>query len=364
MNLGLIELRRNPGRFAAVAGAVGFIVFLALILAALSDGLYLGSTGAYRSSSANVFVFSEGSGFELSGSSVTSEAAETASEAEGVGAVGRLSSFNTTATAEGEEVQLTLLGADEVTMPSVVLEGHLPAPETLEVIVDKQAQRRGLDIGTTISVNDGPDLEVVGIAEDAGFGFTTAWARHDVFQGIRAEVRPELSGLAGTSQALGVSTNGEGAVPALQEIEGLEVATIQEAIDALPAAAQQKSTLDAIVYTTFAVAAIVVGLFFALVTLEKRSEYAVLKAIGTSNLTLVWAIFSQAMVASVVGFAVGFGLARLAGLLIPSDVPALFLTVTAMTLLGITLFMGALGAIFSFRRVIKIDPANALGGAA
>jgi ABC-type antimicrobial peptide transport system permease subunit len=118
------------------------------------------------------------------------------------------------------------------------------------------------------------------------------------------------------------------------------------------------------VYTTFVVAAIVVGLFFALITLEKRSEYAVLKAIGTSNGILVWAIFSQAIVASVVGFVIGFGLSRLAGLLVPADVPTLFLTTTAVTLLVITLSMGALGAIFSFRRVITIDPANALGGAA
>jgi putative ABC transport system permease protein len=185
-----------------------------------------------------------------------------------------------------------------------------------------------------------------------------------VFQEVRAEVRPELAGLEGTSQALGVSTSGEGAVDAVAAIPGVEVATVQEAIDALPAASQQKSTLDAIVYTTFTVAAIVVGLFFALITLEKRSEYAVLKAIGMSNLTLVWALFSQAIVASLAGFVVGFGLSRLAGVLIPSDVPALFLTITAVTLLGITLVMGALGAIFSFRRVVKIDPANALGGAA
>ena len=84
------------------------------------------------------------------------------------------------------------------------------------------------------------------------------------------------------------------------------VATPQQAIDALPAASQQKTTLDGIVYTTSPVAAIVVGLFFALLTLEKRSEYAVLKAIGMSNLILVGAIFVQAVVSSVAG-AVGFG---------------------------------------------------------
>lgn len=363
MNLGVNELRRTPGRFAAVSGAVGFIVFLALILAALSDGLYLGSTGAYRSSDADYFVFSAGSDFELSGSTIDQATAEEIASSDEVEAVGRLSSFNATATSNGEELQLTLIGADETTMPSVVIDGTRPQPGELEVLVDGQTARRGVEIGSIIEVTDGLNLTVVGVAEDAGFGFTTAWTSHDVFHEVRSEVRPELEALAGTSQSLGVVSQ-EGGSPDLTGIDEVEVATVQEAIDALPAAAQQKSTLDAIVYTTFAVAAIVVGLFFALITLEKRSEYAVLKAIGMSSRTLVGAIFVQAIVSSLVGFVVGFGLSRLAGLVIPSDVPALFLAPTAFSLLVITLVMGSLGAIFSFGRVIRIDPASALGGAA
>jgi putative ABC transport system permease protein len=361
MKLGFSEIRSTPGKFAAISGAVGFIVFLALILAALSDGLYLGSTGAYRSTPADVFAFSEGSAFELSGSSIERSAAEQVSGVEGVEAVGRLSSFNTTATSDGQKLQLTLMGADQATMPSTLLEGTRPDPGTMEVLVDQQTRRRGIDIGSVISVNDGPDLEVVGVAADAGFGFTTAWAQHDSFDEVRSTVRPELAGLAGTSQALGIVT-AEGTATGMIEATGLVLATPQQAIDALPAASQQKSTLDAIVYTTFIVAAIVVGLFFALVTLEKRNQYAVLKAIGMSNWTLVAAIFLQAVVTSITGFALGFGLSRLAGVVIPSDVPALFLAGTAVSLLVITLVMGSLGAVFSFRRVVRIDPATALGG--
>jgi putative ABC transport system permease protein len=364
MRLGFTELRRSPGRFAAVAGAIGFIVFLALILAALSDGLYLGSTGAYRSSPADRFVFAAGSGFELEGSTVSGEDAMAVAAIPGVSAVGRLSSLNTTATAEGEDVQLTLMGADETTMPASLTDGRRPEPGTLEVIVDQQVERGGLTIGSLIEVSDGPALEVVGVAEDAGFGFTTAWAEHDLFDEVRATVRPELAALTGSSQSLGVTLSDESAVDGIERGAGLEVATPEQAINALPAAAQQKTTLDGIVYTTFAVAAIVVGLFFALVTLEKRGEYAVLKAIGMSNRTLVAAIIVQAVVASVVGFGLGFALSRIAGLVIPDDVPALFLDETAISLLVVTLVMGTLGAVFSLRRVVSIDPATALGGAA
>lgn len=364
MRLGFAEIRRAPGKFAAIAGAVGFIVFLALILAALSDGLYLGSTGAFRSTPSDGFAFSSESGLELSDSVIDSSQVTAVEAVQGVEAAGRLSSFNTTAVSGDDELQLTLMGADDVTMPSRIVAGRRPGAGTLEVLIDRQTRRRGLDVGSVISVNDGPRLAVVGVAEDAGFGFTTAWADHDAFEQIRSEVRPELAGLSGTSQAIGVALTAGLELSDIEVPTGLALATPQQAIDALPAASQQRSTLDGIVYTTFVVAAIVVGLFFALVTLEKRNEYAVLKAIGMPNRALVGAIFVQAVLASLAGFGLGFGASRLAGVVIPADVPALFLAGTAITLLIITLVMGALGAVFSFRRVIRIDPATALGGAA
>lgn len=363
MNLGLSEIRRTPGRFAAIAGAVGFIVFLALILAALSDGLYLGSTGAYRTTPAQYWVFSPTSGLELSRSTIDGAKLEQVAATDGVETAGRLSVFNTTATSEGQDLQLSLLGADANTMPVEIIEGRLPEPEALEVVVDSQVTRKGIGIGSLITPTNGPDLEVVGVAGDAGFGFTTAWAQHDTFLEVRVSVRPELGALEGTSQALGITTDGTTA-DRIAEATGLSVATPQEAIDALPGASQQKITLNGIVYTTFVVAAIVVGLFFALVTLEKRNEYAVLKAIGMPNRKLVAAIFVQALIASAVGYVFGLALSRVVGLLLPSTVPALFLGETAIALLGVALFMGSLGAIFSFRRVTRIDPANALGGPA
>ncbi len=48
MHIALAEMRRRKGRWATIVGAVAFIVFLVLVLAALADGLFIGSTGALR----------------------------------------------------------------------------------------------------------------------------------------------------------------------------------------------------------------------------------------------------------------------------------------------------------------------------
>ena len=57
--LALNEIRRSKGRFASIVSALSLIVFLVLILGALSDGLFYGSTGAIRSSNAIAYAFSE-----------------------------------------------------------------------------------------------------------------------------------------------------------------------------------------------------------------------------------------------------------------------------------------------------------------
>ena len=47
MKLALAEIRRRRGRWGSIIGAVGFIVFLVLVLAALADGLFIGTAGAF-----------------------------------------------------------------------------------------------------------------------------------------------------------------------------------------------------------------------------------------------------------------------------------------------------------------------------
>ena len=84
----------------------------------------------------------------------------------------------------------------------------------------------------------------------------------------------------------------------------------------------------------------------------------------SSNLLLLRGVLVQALLATAVGYILGFGLSRGLALVLPAAVPIEFLPRTAVALFLATIVMGALGAVFSFRRIIRIDPASALGGEA
>ena len=132
---------------------------------------------------------------------------------------------------------------------------------------------------------------------------------------------------------------------------------------AIPGVEQQSSTLNSIIYTTLAVAALVVALFFALLVLEKRELFAALKALGTPTGALGRTVLVQAVVASILGVIIGTLVARLFGLVIPANVPTLFRTDTLLQIAVFTLVAGVVGAAFSLRRIARIDPATAIGGA-
>jgi hypothetical protein len=58
VGIALAEMRRRRGRWFSIVGAVAFIVFLVLVLAGLSDGLFIGTTGALKNGDSDALVYS------------------------------------------------------------------------------------------------------------------------------------------------------------------------------------------------------------------------------------------------------------------------------------------------------------------
>ncbi|MEZ5115200.1 MAG: ABC transporter permease [Candidatus Nanopelagicales bacterium] len=365
--LALNEIRRSKGRFASIVSALSLIVFLVLILGALSDGLFYGSTGAIRSSNATAYAFSE----EAEGSLVRStlpaaDVAELAA-APGVEQASPVGLLLTGGTGPQGEVDLAVVGVDPegAGVPTTLREGRLPEPgEDGAAAVDSRLLEEGVAVGSTLTVGDVP-VEVVGIVTDASYQLQpTVWTTVDTWRAMRDAVRPELRGQDDVVSAVALRTaEGADLAAVAAAVPGTAVLGAEATGLAIPGVEQQKSTLSAIIYTTLAVAALVVALFFALLILEKRELFAALKALGTSTGRLGVGVIVQAVVASAVGVVVGALAARLLGAAIPPAVPTLFRTETLVTIAIFTVVAGVVGAAFSLRRIARIDPATAIGGA-
>jgi putative ABC transport system permease protein len=363
MMLSLNEIRRGKGRFASIIGALSLIVFLVLTLGALSDGLFYGATGAVRSTNATAYAFSPDAKGSLIRSSMTPAEVREVEAAPGVVKASGIGVLLTSGKSGEQEYDLSIFGVDPAGagVPTTVSDGRLPNPgENGVAAVDESL---GVAIGESITVGS-TEVEVVGITRDSAYQLQpTVWTTLDTWRTMRNEVRPEFTGVKDDVNAVAIETeSGVTADTIAAETPDVTVLSAEATGLAIPGVEQQKSTLNSIIYTTLAVAGLVVALFFALIVLEKRELFAALKALGTPTRKLGAGVVLQALIASAIGVVVGAIASRAFGLIAPEEVPTLFRNETLVTIAIFTLVAGVVGAAFSLRRIARIDPATAIGG--
>jgi len=374
VKLALAEMRRNRARFGTIVAALVLIIFLVLVLNALADGLYYGATGAIRTSGADLYVFSTDGRRQLPRSTLPASDGATIATVPGVASVGAVGTLQGTGQGPNGTLDLALIGYEPGRPggPARASSGRLPAPgEPFTAAADGSFKDKGVKIGDRITFSGSSrPITIVGFTSDSRYELQpTLWTTVDTWRTVRDEARPEFRGQEGDVQAFAVKVRpGASTAETAKAIDGAlggRTETIDRAttVLSLPGVKQQRSTFNQIVYTTFVVAGIVIALFFALITLEKRTQLAILKAIGASSRYLATGILVQSVVISALSLVLGILLSRLAAMALPSSVPVTFRAATAATVVVATLVTGALGAAFSFRRVTRIDPASALGGA-
>jgi putative ABC transport system permease protein len=108
------------------------------------------------------------------------------------------------------------------------------------------------------------------------------------------------------------------------------------------------------------VSAAIVAFIIYTMTLGKIREIAVLKLIGTRNLTIASMILQQAMGLGVIGFVVGKLAATAWAPIFPKFV--LLQTGDALTGFLVTMLICALASTLAIRVALKVDPADAIGG--
>ncbi|MEZ5257308.1 MAG: ABC transporter permease [Ilumatobacteraceae bacterium] len=173
----------------------------------------------------------------------------------------------------------------------------------------------------------------------------------------------------GSFQALVV--RGDGSVSTGALADQIDTATggattslsLADAANSIPGVSEQQGTFNQIIGVTIVVAVVVIALFFALLTVERIGLYGVLKAVGASSATLFGGLLLQALIVTLIASAAASVIAVVLGLAVPAGTIPYAITVQRLVLSTVLLLVAAaIGCIFSLRRVLRIDPATAIGG--
>ena len=144
--------------------------------------------------------------------------------------------------------------------------------------------------------------------------------------------------------------------------EGWRIVTKQDGFNNIEGVQAQQSTVDALRYMGLLIGAMVIGVFFYVITLQKVSLLGILKAIGAPGPYLVGQGLLQVLVVCVVGAALAVGLAILTeATVLASDTIPIDFTTSAMTTSSVSVVVaGVVGSLLSARQVASIDPIIAM----
>ncbi|MDQ5894685.1 MAG: hemin transport system permease protein [Actinomycetota bacterium] len=369
MSLALKELRRRPGRFGVATVILTLIAILLMFLGGLLDGLTAGNTGAIRAQQADLIVYSATSQDSLVRSRIDPPERRQVEQVKGVDSVSELGSVQLGARIEGKGprdlVPVVLFGYESAST-------GLPTTPTKpgEAWADDSLESEGVETGDILKI--GPErspVKVIGFVNDTRYtGQSTLWASMETWRKVQNENRSDARVAPGVSQALVVQAasgaNANDLAISVDRATNDQTSSLteDEAISALPGVESQQRVFNQIIGLTVLIAIIVVALFFALITVERIGLYGVLKALGARSGSLFAGVLLQAVIVTLIASVIGaIAALAMAAVIPPGSIPFI---ATGSRIAGSAFFLllaAVIGCAFSLRRVLKVDPAQAMG---
>lgn len=365
MRLALRELVRRPGRFATATVILTLIAILLMFLGGILDGLISSSTGAIKAQDGDAIVYSSSSQASFLRSRIDPELRAEIEAIPGVTETGGLGVAQLGARVPGNGPRdLASVAVFGYEIPPI---GVPDVPAAGEAWADSSLQGDGVEDGDTLLLGPARSpVTVIGFVDDTQYsGQGTLWVAAETWRDVVAANRPDGQLAEGVFQALVVRADDVDDLPAtIDETTDDATAsyTIDEAVDAIPGVTEQRGVFNQIIGVTIAVAVVVIALFFALLTVERTSLYGVLKAIGARSRTLFLGLVVQAVVVTFIAASIAGVLTLVLEWVIPpGGIP---LDVTAgriLSSIALLLVAAVFGCAFSLRRVLRVDPASAIG---
>jgi putative ABC transport system permease protein len=362
MFLAIREIRRGLVRFTLLALAIGLLLFLVLFQQALQDGLLTSFVGALRNQSAPVLVYSVDGQRTLQGSVIPPELERAVIAVDGVADHNRLAQGTFTArTDEAEPADASIIGTDgPLGQPTSVAQGRRPA-----VAGEALASSADFAVGDTVRVvaDEPVTLTVVGLADDVQLSVTpTLFTDLATYEAAVRSVNPDATDVPASALALspvGGVTPDNLARRVNAAVPDADAVTREEAADTTPGVAQVRQSFRVIFALYALVVPLVTGLFFLILTLQKRRSLTLLRAIGARPGVVTRALVVQVLLVTGAGLVVGTALfaplggRRIGGLVLRFDVTAV------VAWAALFLVLALLGAVASLRRVLQVDPLEA-----
>lgn len=334
------------------------MMFMVVFLTGLAAGLATQSAGALSNLKFTQAVLSTDAKGVLAESSISSEQIDDLLS-QSVGSVAPFS-FERAALKTSQE-------ADKIDVAYLVLEPEnflldyelIDEPridEERAVILSESFKDLGIRLGDDlIDVKSQLILRVVGFIPTESYAFSPiAIISNQTYTSLQQAINPTYQE---SYQAVALKEQDMNL-----DSEELELLSQSDLVGKVPGYAAQQLTINLISGVLLFVSAAILGIFFYILTLQKRQQFGIMKAVGISLKEIILMQFSQGLLLAVTGVVLGNLLAFGTILVLPAAVPVTVNYVLAFLASISFVLMAALSILFSCWQVSKIDPVMIIGG--
>lgn len=315
MFLAINEMKHSKLRYALVIGVVFLIAYLVFFLTGLAYGLAQENRTAVDKWQADRILLSDEANGKLNMSMLTMDDYESV-KAEDKAALAQFPGIVYQKGKKDQQINVSFFGieADEFLAPNLV-KGRM-FKNTGEVVVnDSLTKEDGLQVGDQLKVAGSKQtLKIVGFTDEAMYNVAPViYMSLADFQEIRfnqalPEEAMKINAIVVRGQTKQVADN-------------LEKVKISAFINDLPGYSAQNMTFAFMIGFLIVIAAIVIGIFIYILTMQKQAIFGVMKAQGISNFFIARSVFVQTAILAFVGIVLGLALTYLSSLVLPAAVP-------------------------------------------
>lgn len=346
-------------KYFLIEGLVILMIFMVMFLSGLTNGLERIVSSAIETMDASYFVLDEDAEGNVPYSMLTDEQV-TAVEDLSVDDLSELniqrSTFTTDELKDSQDIHYFAVEEDSKLLPEII-EGDGLSGKEGQIVLNNTFKDDGIEIGDTLTDSNGETtLTVVGFTKDAMYGHgPVGFISQETYTAIFQEENPQY-----TFRPQAFATDDKAVLD--EKVDGTEVFEKQALIEKIPGYSAEQSTLQMITWVLVVASAAILAVFFYIISMDKRHQFGVMKALGMGMGTISFQQIAQVLLLATFGVIIGDLLTIGMASLLPAAMP-FHLDMKDMLLISAAfIVITVLASLLSIRRIAKIDPIEIING--
>ncbi len=349
MKLALKELTYYKFKYLLVTLILFLLAFLVLFISALAQGLAKENVSGIEQWNKSEYVIASDADNNLSQSNIIDKSDEAINNVEKGDTI--KTAMQKVETDSGKtDLMFTQLTDNIKPDPS---EGHIPKSDN-EVLLNEKLKAEGFEVGDKIKIADkDQSFKISGFANNIMFSHTSmAYVNEDGMNDLKGN---HISVVAYDS--LSDSQKDE-----INKLDDVKVISQDDMLNSIPSYNAEQQPLNLMIVFLFVISAIVITAFFYVMTIQKTSQFGILKAIGTKNKNLISSLMLQILIITLIGVALAIAVILILGGVMPVTMPFFLNTNLMLLMVAVFIVVSLIGAVLSLVKVMKIEPLEAIGG--